>query len=55
MQKYNKAIVAVIGGLMTLLAPFIPGIEAAIDAGMVQTISTIGTAIFVYAIPNKEA
>lgn len=54
MQKYNKAIVAVLGGLVTLLAPVIPGIDTVIDAEIIQAAATILTPILVYAIPNID-
>jgi hypothetical protein len=54
MQKYNKAIVAVIGGVVALLAPAIPGIEDTVSPEVIQAIATIATPVFVYAIPNIE-
>ena len=55
MERYNKAIVAVLGGLVTVLAPFIPGIEDVMTPEMIGALGTMFTAFFVYLIPNKEA
>ncbi|MFK8015088.1 MAG: hypothetical protein AB8G17_06575 [Gammaproteobacteria bacterium] len=55
MQKYNKAIVAVLGGLVTLFAPAIPAIAEAATPEVIQSLSTLITAVMVYAIPNNEA
>lgn len=52
MQKYNKAIVAILGGAVTLLAAF--GIITE-DMGkeMIEVAAPILTAFLVYFIPNK--
>lgn len=54
MQKYNKAIVAVLGSLVILLAPFVPGIETVVTPEVIQGISAILTPALVYFIPNKQ-
>jgi hypothetical protein len=54
MQKYNKAIVAVLGGLVTLFAPAIPPLAEAATPEVIQSVSTLITAVLVYAIPNIE-
>ncbi len=54
MQKYNKAIVAVLGGLATLFAPAIPTLAEAATPEVIQSVSTLITAVLVYAIPNIE-
>ncbi len=54
MQKYNKAIVAVIGGLVALAAPFVPGLEAVVTPEIISSLAVILTPVFVYWIPNKD-
>lgn len=53
MSQYNKAIVAIIGGIVVLLGAF--GINPVwLDEGVQQSIAAILTPILVYLIPNKE-
>lgn len=53
MEKYRKAIVAVLGGSVTLLAPFVPGIEDVLNPDIIQALSVILTSVLVYQIPNQ--
>ena len=55
MNKYRKAIVAVLGGAVTLLAPVIPGIEEYASAELIQALSVIITTAGVYQVPNEAA
>ena len=53
-SKYNKAIVAIIGGGVVLLdAAF--GINLGLDQGTISAIAGVLTPILVYAIGNKSA
>jgi hypothetical protein len=47
MQKYNKAVVAILGGVVTLFG-------LAVEAEVIQAAATILTPILVYAIPNID-
>lgn len=49
MQRYNKAIMAILGGLATLAG--IWGIN--IDPEIVAAVGTIVTAVLVERVPNK--
>ena len=49
MQKYNKAIVAVVGGIISGL-----GIYYGIDNQIVQVAILVATALGVYSVPNKK-
>lgn len=53
MTKYNKAIVAILGGIVTLVAAF-TDLEPTPLQGLVEPVAAIITAILVYAIPNTE-
>ncbi len=48
----NKAIVSIIGGILTLLGEF--GIDPNIPDGLVSAAGTMLTAVFVYLVPNKK-
>ena len=54
LQKYNKAIVAVLGGLVTLFAPAVPALADVATPEIIQSLSTLLTAVMVYAIPNID-
>jgi hypothetical protein len=42
------------GGLVTLFAPAIPTLAEAATPEVIQSVSTLITAVLVYAIPNIE-
>lgn len=50
-SQYNKAIVAVIGAIVTVLAA--QGIN--VDPEITTSVTTLVTALVVYLVPNKEA
>lgn len=52
-QLYRKAIAALIGGLLPLVASFIPGAEALADPMTVNVASIIGAAIFAAVTADK--
>lgn len=54
MQGIQKAVTAVLGGMVVILTPFVPGIEAVISPDVVQGAAALITAGLVYVIPNKE-
>jgi hypothetical protein len=53
MQKYNKAIVAILSGAVTLLAAFGIDVPQLTDATIVS-IGAVLTPILVWLIPNKD-
>jgi hypothetical protein len=53
MSAYNKLIAVVVGGILTILSRWVPGIENADTELIVQAIGTILTAVGVWAVPNK--
>lgn len=53
MQKYNKAVVAILGGIVTLVAAF-TNIEPTAIEGLVEPVAAIVTAALVYFVPNKS-
>ena len=52
---YNKLIVAVVGSLLTLASKWIPALEGADAALLVEAVLLALTALGVYAVPNKPA
>lgn len=52
-QLYRKAIAALIGGALPLIASFIPGAEALADPVAVNVVSILASAVFVVATADK--
>lgn len=50
LAQYRKAITAVLGAIVTVLAT--QGID--VDPGLVAAVSTVLTALLVYLVPNGE-
>lgn len=54
MSKYNKAIVALFGGILAMLGVF--GIEPEwATEGLLESVAAVLTPILVYLVPNKAA
>ena len=53
MSEYNKAIVALLGGIVAMLGVF--GVEPSwLNENLVEAVATALTPILVYLVPNKE-
>lgn len=53
-QRYNKAIVALLTAGVVVFTPFIPKIEEVASVEWINSVAVIVGAVLVYAIPNKE-
>lgn len=50
---YDKAIVAFLTSLVTLLAPWVPGIEVYASPAIIGALGVVLNTALVFAIPNK--
>lgn len=52
-QTADKAIAAIIGGLVTVAALFVPGVEDRFPPEVVAALGTVLSAALVYIVPNR--
>ena len=51
MQQYNKLFTAILGLLVTIFSPKIPGLATILDPTTIQAISAVLTSVAVYYVP----
>lgn len=53
-EGIQKAVVAAIGGAVSLIALWFPGVEDVVTPEIVASIAAIVTAVLVYLVPNSK-